>query len=331
MHYPSQVDEATGERYVPLALHGEAILKQPLLNKGSAFSREERDALGLRGLLPDAVSPIDEQVDRVYGQYIRKSGDLQKNIYLNGLLDRNETLFYRFVLEHLEETVPLIYTPTVALACRHWSRIFRRARGVYVTPHDRGHIREALQCRTAAGRPVIVVTDNERILGIGDQGAGGMGIPIGKLALYAVAAGIHPARCLPVSLDVGTNNQELLDDPLYLGYRAPRLVGDEYQSFVDEFVEAVTELFPGGLLQWEDFANRTSFHNLERYQDRVLSFNDDIQGTAAMAVAGLDVVRRHAGIRIRDQKVVIAGSGSAGIGIHDLIVAAMVEEGAYAS
>jgi malic enzyme len=328
MDYQLAVDERTGERYLPVALRGADLLKNPLTNKGSAFTREERDAFQLRGMLPDSVSTLDEQVDRVYGQYVRKSPDLQKNIYLNGLMDRNETLFYRFVMDHLDETIPIIYTPTVAAACRHWSRIFRRARGIYVTPRDRGRIREALRCREAADRPVIVVTDNQRILGIGDQGAGGMGIPIGKLALYSVAAGIHPARCVPVSLDIGTDNPELLADPLYLGYREHRLLGDEYQSFVDEFVDAVNEVFPGALLQWEDFANHTSFVNLERYRDRILSFNDDIQGTAAMAVAGLDAVARHTGVRIRDHRVVIAGSGSAGIGIRDQVTAAMVAEGA---
>ncbi len=328
MEHRLRTNAETGERYLLVGRSGVEVLKDPLLNKGSAFSRDERDALGLRGLLPDSISTIEQQVERVWRQYRAKESDLAKNIYLNGLMDRNETLFHRFVLDYLEETVPIIYTPTVAHACSHWSHIFRRARGIYVTPRDRGRIRTVLQSRPAGARPVIVATDNERILGIGDQGAGGMGIPIGKLALYAVAAGIHPSRCVPVSLDVGTNNEELLSDPQYLGYRSRRITGDEYQSLVDEFVDAVIDAYPGALLQWEDFSNRTSFTNLERYQDRIASFNDDIQGTAAMAVAGLLVVARHGGTRMREQRVVIAGSGSAGIGIRDQVIAAMVADGA---
>jgi malic enzyme len=279
-------------------------------------------------MLPDHVSTIDEQLERVRNQYDHKDTAMAKNIYLNGLLDRNETLFYRFLIENLEETVPIIYTPTVAYACRHWSRIFRRARGIYITPRDRGHMTDALRARPRAPRPVVVVTDNERILGIGDQGAGGMGIPIGKLALYAATAGIHPSRLMPVSLDVGTDNEELLGDPLYLGYRHPRLRGDEYWSFIEEFVTAVRQVYPDAMLQWEDFGNRTSFRNLETYREVVPSFNDDIQGTAAMAVAGLIAATRHIGGKLTDHRVVIVGAGSAGIGIRDLVAEAMVSEGA---
>jgi malic enzyme len=321
------VDPDSGERYVGVAERGADLLKNPILNKGAAFTREEREAFELIGLLPDRVSPIEEQVERVANQIHYKATDMDKNIYLNGLMDRNETLFYRVLLENLEQMVPLIYTPTVATACRHWSKIFRRARGVYVTPRDRGRIAQALRSRHKAAHPVIVVTDNERILGIGDQGAGGMGIPIGKLALYAAGAGIHPTRCLPVSLDVGTNNPELLADPVYIGYREPRLVGDDYREFIAEFVAAVEEVHPDSLLQWEDFSNRTSFENLFTYRRQLASFNDDIQGTAAMVVAGLKVATRHIGSKISEQRIVIVGAGSAGIGIRDQIATAMVDEG----
>ncbi|HHC07518.1 MAG TPA: NAD-dependent malic enzyme [Actinobacteria bacterium] len=327
MNFRFLVDHVTGEPYLAVARRGVDLLNDPFLNKGAAFTREEREAFGLRGLLPDHVATLDEQLLRVRTQYEQKAGDLERNIYLNGLMDRNETLFYRYLLEHLEEVMPIVYTPTVAKACRYWSRIYRRAHGLYITPRDRGRIAELLLARPVLEPPVIVVTDNERILGIGDQGAGGMGIPIGKLALYTAAAGIHPARCIPISLDVGTNNAELLADPLYLGYREPRLRGPEYDELVDEFVAAVREVFPDALVQWEDFANRTSFDILHRYRDVVASFNDDIQGTAAMVVAGLLVATRELGRPLGDQVVVIAGAGSAGVGIREQLVAAMVDDG----
>jgi len=327
----AEIDPETGERFLPIRLRGAALLKTSWLNKGTAFTRKEREDFGLVGMLPDHVSPIEEQLDRITNQIHYKVGEMDKNIYLNGLMDRNETLFYRFLIENLEEMVPIIYTPTVATSCRHWSRIFRRARGVYVTPRDRGNVVDVLKCRPKADNPVIVVTDNERILGIGDQGAGGMGIPIGKLALYAAAAGIHPSRCIPISLDVGTNNAELLADPLYVGYRDRRLRGEEYDDLVAEFVSAVQTVFPGALLQWEDFSNKTSFENLSRYRDTLPSFNDDIQGTAAMVVAGLMVATRHIGTKISDQRIVIVGAGSAGVGIRDQIATAMVDEGAARS
>ena len=326
--YTTEVDRDTGEPYLAVSLRGEDLLKTPLLNKGTAFTREERETFALHGLLPDHVSPIEEHLLRARDQFDHKESELEKNIYLNGLQDRNETLFYRFIIEHLEDIVPIIYTPTVALACQHWSKIFRRARGIYITPRERGGMTRALRSRPMVERPVIVATDNERVLGIGDQGAGGMGIPIGKLALYAAAAGIHPARLIPVSLDVGTNNPALLEDPLYLGYRELRIRGDEYDAFIAEFVDAVREVHPDALLQWEDFANRTSFTNLETYRKEILSFNDDIQGTAAMAVAGLLAANRIIGKRMRDHRVVIVGAGSAGIGIRQLIAAAMAEDGA---
>jgi hypothetical protein len=314
MRYQPAIDAVTGEQYIPVAERGRQLLDEPLLNKGTAFSAGERETLGVLGLLPTHVSTLDEQVERALDQIAHKDSDLQKHIYLAGLQDRNETLFYRTIVDNLTSTVPIIYTPTVAEACRHWSKIFRRGRGVYVTPEDRGRIDKVLRNASMREAAVIVVTDNERILGIGDQGAGGMGIPIGKLALYTAGAGIHPSLCLPVSLDVGTNNEELLEDPLYLGVRQPRLRGVDYWSFVDEFVEAVRRIFPAAILQWEDFANLTSFRHLDLYRDVLPSFNDDIQGTAAMVVGGLLAAMRLTGERVSEQRVVIAGAGSAGIG-----------------
>ncbi|MEE8457587.1 MAG: NAD-dependent malic enzyme [Acidimicrobiia bacterium] len=327
MSFRPLTDPETGEHYLPIAKRGDALLDDEFLNKGDAFSREERLMFGLCGMLPDHVASIDEQLLRVRVQYDSKVRDIDKNVYLNALMDRNETLFYRFVLENLEEVVPVIYTPVVAKACSHWSRIYRTAHGLYITPRDRGRIAELLLARPVEQPPVIVVTDNERILGIGDQGAGGMGIPIGKLALYTAAAGIHPARCIPISIDVGTNNSELLDDPLYVGYRQPRLRGKEYDELIDEFVDAVCTVFPGALLQWEDFANRTSFNNLERHRKRIASFNDDIQGTAAMVVGGLIAATRSIETPFTDHRIVIAGAGSAGHGIREQIALAMAASG----
>ncbi len=327
MRYQPAIDAVTGELYLPVAERGRALLEEPLLNKGTAFTEEERATLGISGLLPQHVSTLEEQTERALDQIAYKDTDLQRHIYLAGLQDRNETLFYRLIMDNLTETVPLIYTPTVAEACRQWSRIFRRARGVYVTPADRGRIDELLRNAGMTEAAVIVVTDNERILGIGDQGAGGMGIPIGKLALYTAGAGIHPSLCLPVSLDVGTDNDELLEDPLYLGVRQPRLRGEEYWTLVDEFVSAVKRVFPAAILQWEDFANRTSFRHLDMYRDELPSFNDDIQGTAAMVVGGLFAAMRLLGESMAEQRVVIAGAGSAGIGIARQVRAAMEQAG----
>jgi len=307
MQFRASIDAATGEMYLPVAERGRQLLEEPLLNKGCAFTADERESLELRGLLPAQTSTIEEQLQRVRLQYDSKPNEIERHIYLASLHDRNETLFFRFLLENLEETVPVVYTPVVAEACRHWSRIFRQARGIYITPADRGQITRVLRSRGILEAAIIVVTDNERILGIGDQGAGGMGIPIGKLALYTVAAGIHPSLCVPVSLDVGTNNNELLEDPLYLGWRQPRLRGDEYWSLVDEFVNAVKEVFPNALLQWEDFANITSFRNLETYRDVVPSFNDDIEGTAAMVVGGLLAASQRTGRALAEQTYVIVG------------------------
>jgi len=327
MRYQTQFDPETGQEYLPVPERGRQVLEDPLLNKGTAFPLDERLILGLSGLLPSHVSTHEQQVARCLSQMRAKDTDLQRYIYLASLHDRNESLFYRLVVENLEETVPLIYTPTVAEACRTWSHIFRRGRGVYITPDDVGSVAAHLRNSDVTDAKIIVVTDNERILGIGDQGAGGMGIPIGKLALYTAAAGIHPALCLPISLDVGTDNEELLADPLYLGYPGRRIRGESYWELVDELVHAVKALYPGAILQWEDFANSTSFHHLDTYREVLPSFNDDIQGTAAMVVGGLFAAMRLLGDRIADQRVMIAGAGSAGIGIARQIHAAMVEDG----
>ncbi len=327
MKFRAFVDSLTSEPYLSVDITGEGVLLDAFLNKGDAFTREERDDLKLVGLLPDHVSTIEQQLGRVRYQYGLKTTEIGKNIYLNGLMDRNETLFYRFILENLEETIPVIYTPTIAAACSHWSRIYRRAHGLYITPRDRGRIASILRARPVVEPPVIVATDNERILGIGDQGAGGMGIPIGKLALYTAAAGIHPARTIPISLDVGTNNAELLDDPLYIGYKEPRLRGEEYDELIDEFVGAVNEVFPGALLQWEDFANVTSFRNLARHRKEIASFNDDIQGTAAMVVAGIISASDYHPFDPDQHRIVISGAGSAGHGIANQIAYAMMDRG----
>ena len=327
MQYSPQVDPETGERYLAVTVRGHDLLKNPILNKGSAFPEDERDAFGLRGLLPSNVNSMEDQLDRARVQLDGSADPLQKNLYLSGLQDRNETLFYRVLIENLAETVPIVYTPTVADACRHWSRLYRRARGVFITPKDRGRIADLLRARPTGRPAVIVATDNERILGIGDQGAGGMGIPIGKLALYTAGAGIHPAHTLPVSLDVGTDNEDLRRDPLYLGIHQSRLRGDEYWELIDEFVEAVAEVFPESMLQWEDFGNKTSFRNLDRYRDRLASFNDDIEGTAATTTGGLLVAMRVLDTTWRDQRVVVAGAGSGGIGLANTLCAAMRHSG----
>lgn len=302
-------------------------LHNPVYNKGTAFTDAERDALGLRGLLPPHVQTIEEQARRVMDNFQSKSSDLERYIQIVGLQDRNETLFYRVVMDNLEELVPIIYTPTVGKACQEYGHIFRRPHGLYVSINDRRRILEVLKNWPTRDVKVIVVTDGERILGLGDLGASGMGIPIGKLSLYTACAGIHPRLCLPVTLDVGTENEALLADPLYIGLRQRRMRGAEYDEFIDEFMTAVNKLFPGVLVQFEDFGNQNAFRLLERYHDRACVFNDDIQGTGAVALAGALSALRITGGKLADSRVLLLGAGEAGIGIAENIVNVLVEEG----
>ncbi|WP_241583061.1 NAD-dependent malic enzyme [Rosenbergiella epipactidis] len=311
--------------YIPYA--GPILLEFPLLNKGSAFSQDERTAFNLNGLLPDNVETIDEQAERAWQQFNAFRNDNDKHVFLRNIQDTNETLFYRLIDDHLEEMMPIIYTPTVGSACEHFSEIYRRARGVFISYPQRDHIEDMLQNATKQNVKVIVVTDGERILGLGDLGIGGMGIPIGKLSLYTACGGISPAYTLPIVLDVGTNNQQLLNDPLYMGWRHQRITGEEYESFVAEFISAVKRRWPNVLLQFEDFAQKNAMPLLERYQDELCCFNDDIQGTAAVAVGTLVAASRAAGTKLSDQRVAFLGAGSAGCGIAEQIIKEMQHEG----
>ncbi|KEY57850.1 NAD-dependent malic enzyme [Serratia sp. DD3] len=311
--------------YIPYA--GPILLEFPLLNKGSAFTEEERSQFNLHGLLPEAVETIEEQMERAYRQYQDFTNDNDKHIYLRNIQDTNETLFYRLLDSHLSEMMPIIYTPTVGEACEHFSDIYRRARGLFISYPNREHIDDMLQNATKQNVKVIVVTDGERILGLGDQGIGGMGIPIGKLSLYTACGGISPAYTLPVVLDVGTNNPQRLNDPLYMGWRHPRISGDEYYAFVDEFIQAVKRRWPNVLLQFEDFAQSNATPLLNRYRDQLCCFNDDIQGTAAVTLGSLIAASRAAGSQLRDQTVTFLGAGSAGCGIAEQIIAQMKSEG----
>jgi malate dehydrogenase (oxaloacetate-decarboxylating)(NADP+) len=302
---------------------GVELLHDPLLNKGTAFTDAERDALGLRGLLPPRTTTMEEQIVRVMASLRAKPDDLEKYIYLTSLYDRNETLFFRVVVDHIDELMPIIYTPTVGLACQVYGHIFRRARGVFITAEDHGRVGQILANWPLENVRAIVVTDGERILGLGDLGANGMGIPVGKLSLYTACAGVHPAITLPVTIDVGTDTASLLDDPLYLGLRRKRLRGPQYDALIEEFVTAAASRWPDVLIQFEDFGNQNAFRLLAKYRERVCTFNDDIQGTAAVTLAGLLSAMRITGGDLRRQRFLFLGAGEAGVGIADLIVSTL--------
>jgi malate dehydrogenase (oxaloacetate-decarboxylating)(NADP+) len=323
MNMPARAKPSSRPSYQP---RGMALLRDPLLNKGTAFTEAERDALGLRGLLPAHVLSMDEQVARVMTNLRDLPSDLEKYVALNTLLDRSEALFFRVVCDNIDEIQPLIYTPTVGLACQRFGLIFQRPRGMFIGANDRGRIAELLANWPNPAK-LIVVTDGERILGLGDLGAHGMGIPVGKLSLYSACAGIRPEYCLPVMLDVGTNNEDLLNDRYYIGLRQKRLTGAAYDEFVDEFITAARDAFPGVLIQFEDFANHSAFRLLHKYRDELNVFNDDIQGTAAVALAGLFSALRVNGGKLADQRVLFLGAGEAATGIADLVVSAMMAEG----
>jgi len=324
---PEPIAQRVAEVVPPRIPRGMDLLDTSLLNKGTAFSDAERTQFGLHGLIPPHVETLKEQVVRAYEAYARKDDDLERHIYLRALQDNNEVLFYRLLLEHIEEMTPIVYTPTVALACQQFSHIYRRPRGLFIGYPQRDLIVQLLRNRPNPNVDVIVVTDGERILGIGDQGVGGLGIPIGKLSLYTLIGGIRPERTLPIVLDVGTNNAERLDDPEYFGWRHKRVTGDDYFAFIDRFVNAVKEELPETCLQWEDFANPHARPILERYRDQLLTFNDDIQGTAAVALGAILAAVKVTGKSLKDQKIVMLGAGSAATGVADALRAAMTEDG----
>ncbi|NVJ62029.1 MAG: NAD-dependent malic enzyme [Gammaproteobacteria bacterium] len=320
-----QAESAKRPLYIPYA--GPVLLETPLLNKGSAFSEYERQTFNLEGLLPQNIETIEEQAARCYSQLQGFNNDLDKHIYLRNIQDTNETMFYKLVVDHVDEVMPLIYTPTVGKACQDFSKIYRRKRGLFISYPDKDRIDDMLQNATKHNVKVIVVTDGERILGLGDQGIGGMGIPIGKLSLYTACGGISPAYTQPIVLDVGCNNKELLDDPMYMGWRHERITGDDYYEFVELFIQAVKRRWPEALLQFEDFAATNATPLLEKYRDDLCCFNDDIQGTAAVTVGTLLAGCKQIGQQLKDQRIVFLGAGSAGCGIAEQIIAQMKREG----
>jgi malate dehydrogenase (oxaloacetate-decarboxylating)(NADP+) len=319
-HLPSASDPMYIKR------RGLEILNDPRLNKGTAFTPEEREDLGLKGLLPPYRADMEEQVQRVMENYWRHTDPLDKYTFLIGLADRNETLFYRVLMENLLEMTPIMYTPTVGYACQQFGHLYRKNRGMYINLHHKGRIADVLANWPHDEVDIIVISDGSRILGLGDLGANGMGIPIGKLVLYVVGAGLHPVRTLPILLDVGTDNEELLNDPLYLGITHRRVHGEEFYEIADEFVQAATARWPNVLIQWEDFTNDKAFPLLNRYRDEVLCFNDDIQGTGAVALAGLLAAMRIRKEHLSDQRIVFCGAGSAAVGIADMICAGIADE-----
>jgi malic enzyme len=327
MDFSIKVDPRSWQVYMAVPQKGRALLINPFTNKGTAFTARERDELDLHGLLPPAVCTIEQQLERACENFRAKPNNLEKFIYLTSLNDRNETLFFRLLYEHIDEMVPIIYTPTVGEACQRFSHIYRRARGLYISYEQRHNIEKILGNFYWKNASVIVVTDGERILGLGDQGAGAMAIPIGKLCLYTLCAGISPYSTLPIMLDVGTDNEDRLKDPLYLGLRQKRVRGEEYQAFIDTFVDGVQKVFPNVLLQWEDFLKGNAIKQLKRFKETLCTFNDDIQGTAAVVLAGIYSALRITGQSLRDARVLIAGAGAAAQGIANLIVSALQEEG----
>ena len=322
-----KIDALTGEEFLEVYIRGRQLLNDPLLNKGAAFTREERLAFGLEGYLRSGYSSMDVQVERALEAYRRKPDAMERYIFLNSLLDRSEPLFYRLLHDNLTEMVPIVYTPTVGQACLELSHIQRRFRGVYVSPENIDRVDQIFQSISRPHVYLIVVTDGERILGLGDLGSDGMGIPVGKVSLYVAAGGLHPAVCLPICLDIGTNNERLLGDPLYLGYRHRRLEGEAYEEIVERFVLGVKRNFPDALLQWEDFAKNKAFQNLERYRERILCFNDDIQGTGAAVLAALMTAMRIKKTAFREERFVVVGMGQAGSGICYMIQTMLRQEG----
>ncbi len=326
MEWSLEHDSITGEEYIAVDTRGESLLHDPFTNKSTAFTAAERADLGLDGLIPPAISTMDQQLARTYENYLVKETPLERYIYLASLQDRNETLFFRLLHDHIDQMLPVVYTPVVGEACQQYSHIYRHPRGLYIAYEQRHQI-DAILANHPRSPAVIVVTDGERILGLGDQGVGGMGIPTGKLSLYTACAGIPPYLTLPIMLDVGTDNEDRLNDALYLGQRHRRIRGEEYQDFIDRFVDAVKRVYPDTVLQWEDFLKANALAQLARFRDRLCTFNDDIQGTAAVVAAGIYAALRLTGQAMRDQRLVLGGAGASAQGIADLFVSALRDGG----